>query len=86
MIKNYEEGSIRGKLGYALHTIKTLSQNVEPLHAVVEYNQQRLETDANVIIIANSQKYGNCRKNTLHRLDQTVTYVPNYTIEKMQNQ
>ncbi len=58
LIKNYEEGSIRGKLGYALQTIKTLSQNVEHLHAVIEYGQHRLETDANVIIIANSQKYG----------------------------
>jgi diacylglycerol kinase family enzyme len=58
LIKNYEEGSIRGKLGYALQTIKTFSQNVEPLHAVIEYHQHRLETDANVIIIANSQKYG----------------------------
>jgi len=58
LIKNYEEGSIRGKLGYALHTIKTLSENVEPLHAVIKYGNHQLETDANVIIIANSQKYG----------------------------
>lgn len=58
LIKNYEEGTIRGKLGYALNTIKTLSENVEPLHAVIEYDQGRMETDAHVIIIANSQKYG----------------------------
>lgn len=58
LIKNYEEGNIRGKLGYALHTIKTLSENVEPLHAIIEYDKHRLETDAHVIIMANSQKYG----------------------------
>jgi len=58
LIKNYEEGSIRGKLGYALHTIKTLSQNVEPFHAVIESAERRIETEANVIIMANSQKYG----------------------------
>lgn len=58
LIKNYDEGSIRGKLGYALHTIKTLSENIEPLHAIIEFDNQRLETEANVIIMANSQKYG----------------------------
>jgi diacylglycerol kinase (ATP) len=58
LIKNYEEGSIRGKLGYAFHTIKTLAENVEPLQATIEYDQKRFETEANVIIIANSQKYG----------------------------
>ena len=58
LIKNYEEGSIRGKLGYALHTIKTLSQNVEPFHAVIDCAERRIETEANVIIMANSQKYG----------------------------
>src|SRR5690606_26148786 len=56
--KNYEEGNIRGKLGYALHTIKTLSQNNEPLQALIECNGIQLSTEANVIIIANSQKYG----------------------------
>lgn len=58
LIKSYEEGNIRGKLGYALHTIKTLSQNTEPLQALIECNEIRLDTEANVIIIANSQKYG----------------------------
>ena len=58
LIKNYEEGSIRGKLGYTLHTIKTLSQNAEPLQAVIEWGEHHLETDASMIVIANSQKYG----------------------------
>lgn len=58
LIKNYEEGTIRGKLGYTLQTIKTLSQEVEPIHAIIEWDDHRLETDASVIIIANSKKYG----------------------------
>lgn len=58
LIKNYEEGNIRGKLGYTLHTIQTLSQQSEPFRAVIEWDENRLETDARVIIMANSQKYG----------------------------
>ena len=58
LIKNYEEGTIRGKLGYTLQTIKTLSQEAKPLHAIIEWDDHRLETDASIIIIANSKKYG----------------------------
>ncbi len=58
LIKNYEEGSIRGKLGYMLQTIKTLSDNEDAFHCRIETAEQVLETDARVIIIANSQKYG----------------------------
>lgn len=58
LIKNYEEGSIRGKLGYLLQTIKTLSDNEDAFHCRIETPEQTLETEARVIIIANSQKYG----------------------------
>ena len=58
LIKNYEEGSIRGKLGYLLQTIKTLSDNEEAFHCRIETKEQNIETEARVIIVANSQKYG----------------------------
>jgi len=58
LIKNYEEGSIRGKLGYLLQTIKTLSDNEDAFNCRIETADEVLETDARVIIIANSQKYG----------------------------
>jgi len=58
LIKNYEDSSIRGKLGYAIQTIKTLSQNEGLFNASIECNGRKIETETRVIIIANSQKYG----------------------------
>lgn len=58
LIKNYEEGGMRGKIGYTFQTLKTLSQESEVIHAVIETKDKKIETDASVIIIANSQKYG----------------------------
>src|SRR5690606_25175492 len=58
LIKNYESGKLRGKIGYALQAIKTLSNNDDPFQARIEANNRVIETTARVIIIANSQKYG----------------------------
>lgn len=58
LIKNYESGSTRGKLGYALQTFSTLSEMKEPFSAVIFANDKEVKVTARIIIIANSQKYG----------------------------
>ena len=58
LIKNYEGGTIRGKLGYALQAINTLSDMKEPFMATIVTKEKTVETEARMIVIANSQKYG----------------------------
>jgi len=58
LIKNYENSSIRGKLGYALQAINTLTDDESPFTATIVANRKTVETDAKMIVIANSQKYG----------------------------
>ena len=58
LVKNYENGSTRGKLGYALQLVTTLTELEEPFSAKIEANGQIIECVARMIVIANSQKYG----------------------------
>lgn len=58
LVKNYENGSTRGKLGYALQVITTLTELEEPFSAKIEVNSETIECVARMIVIANSQKYG----------------------------
>lgn len=58
LVKNYENGSTRGKLGYALQVITTLTELEEPFTAKIEVNNETIECVARMIVIANSQKYG----------------------------
>ena len=58
LVKNYENGDIRGKLGYALQTFTTLTEMEEPFFATILANNQIIECQARMIVIANSQKYG----------------------------
>ncbi|WP_293873871.1 diacylglycerol kinase family protein [Flavobacterium sp.] len=58
LVKNYENGSTRGKLGYALQVITTLTELEEPFFAKIEANNEIIECTARMIVIANSQKYG----------------------------
>ncbi len=58
LVKNYESGSTRGKLGYALQTFSTLSEMKEPFSAKIFANDKEVVVTARIIIIANSQKYG----------------------------
>ena len=58
LIKNYENSSIRGKLGYALQAFNTLAGLKPPFHAVIETHLGRIETEARMVVVANSQKYG----------------------------
>lgn len=58
LVKNYEESSTRGMMGYALQAITTLSEQEEPFTATIQANNTSIETVARMIVIANSQKYG----------------------------
>ena len=58
LVKNYQSGSMRGKLGYALQTFSTLSEMKEPFSAIIKANNKEIDVTARIIIIANSQKYG----------------------------
>lgn len=58
LVKNYENSSTRGMMGYALQAITTLSEQEEPFTATISTNNRTLETVARMIVIANSQKYG----------------------------
>jgi diacylglycerol kinase (ATP) len=58
LVKNYENSSTRGKLGYMLQTITTLSEQAEPFMATIKANRHTVKTTARMIVIANSQKYG----------------------------
>lgn len=58
LVKNYESGSTRGKLGYALQTYSTLTEMKEPFSAKIFANNKEISVTARIIIIANSQKYG----------------------------
>jgi len=58
LIRNYEGGSIRGKLGYILQAINTLKDLEDPFHAVIKANGKTIETEARMVVIANTQRYG----------------------------
>lgn len=58
MIKNYEDGSIRGKWGYAWQTLSTLIDLDDPFVATITGDFPMIECEARMIVIANSQKYG----------------------------
>ncbi|NRT11455.1 diacylglycerol kinase family protein [Flavobacterium sp. 14A] len=58
LIKNYENSSVRGKLGYALQAVTTLVEKEAPFIATIEVNDTTIECEAQMIVIANSKKYG----------------------------
>jgi YegS/Rv2252/BmrU family lipid kinase len=58
LIRKYESGTIRGKLGYALQAINTLTDLEDPFHAKIKANGEIIETEARMVVIANTQKYG----------------------------
>jgi len=58
LVKNYENGSIRGKLGYALKVVPTLSESEEHFKTEIEFEGRMIVCEAQMIVIANSQKYG----------------------------
>jgi len=57
LVKNYESSDTRGKLGYAREMIKTLSEH-ENFKVRITTEEEVIETEALIVIIANAQKYG----------------------------
>lgn len=58
LVKNYQNGTVRGKLGYALKVVQTLNESDESFNAIIEFDGQKIICEAEMIVIANSQKYG----------------------------
>ena len=58
LVKNYEKSKVRGKWGYFLQIVNTLMDLGEPFTVVITINNQTIECEARMIVIANSKKYG----------------------------
>ena len=58
LVKNYQQAQTRGKIGYALQAIPTLREYRDPFNARVTTPETQIVTEARVILIANSSKYG----------------------------
>lgn len=58
LIKNYENSSLRGKLGYALQTIPTLIESDLPYHFSIELNGENIQKEGIMIAIANANQFG----------------------------
>lgn len=57
LIKHFDEGKLRGKLGYALVILKTLWHK-EKMQAIIKTKEQEVRRNAFMIVIANARKYG----------------------------
>jgi diacylglycerol kinase family enzyme len=58
LIKNYENGSIRGKLGYMIQAVNTMADVELPFRAHITTENGAWDTEAKMVVMANSQKYG----------------------------
>lgn len=57
LIKHFDEGKLRGKLGYALVILKTLWHR-EKMQIAVKVNNIEVRRDAFMVVLANATKYG----------------------------
>lgn len=58
LIKNYEQGKIRGKLGYFWQSLATLYEQSPAFEVSVETAHETITTEARMVVLANSQRYG----------------------------
>lgn len=58
LIKNYDEGNIRGKLGYLIQSVPTLIESDFPFSFKIRLNGKTIERKAVLLGIANAKKYG----------------------------
>ncbi|WP_029033855.1 diacylglycerol/lipid kinase family protein [Salinimicrobium terrae] len=58
LIKNYQDGNIRGKLGYILNSIPTLIKSDFPFQFDIEVDGKKISRSAVLLAIANAKKYG----------------------------
>lgn len=57
LIKHFDEGKLRGKLGYALVILKTL-WNKERMQAIIKTKDVEVRRNAFMVVLANATKYG----------------------------
>ena len=57
LIKYFEEGNWRGKLGYARVLFKALRKK-RPMKVMIDLNGEQVERDAFMIVLANATQYG----------------------------
>jgi diacylglycerol kinase (ATP) len=57
LVKNYEEGSVRGKWGYAKEVIRTLTEH-ELFRVRIQTDTEEFETEATMVLLANATMYG----------------------------
>jgi YegS/Rv2252/BmrU family lipid kinase len=57
LVKNFEQGNIRGKLGYALSSIKTLWQR-QSMEVQIKNADVAVTRQAFMIVLANARQYG----------------------------
>lgn len=57
LIKNYEEGHVRGKWGYLSKVAQTLTEH-DVFSARISTDTETFETEATIIILANANMYG----------------------------
>lgn len=70
LIKHYEAGKIRGKLGYILQSIPTLIDSDMPFTFEVSSNETTLHREGILLAIANARQYGTgATINPIGRLD-----------------
>ena len=58
LIRNYEEGKVRGKLGYVLQSVPTLVKSDMPFSFEVSAEGQSLNRQGILLAIANARQYG----------------------------
>ncbi len=58
LVKNYENGSTRGMFGYAKQALATFKEQTGPFRARIEIDGREIDTEAKMVVVANSQKYG----------------------------
>ena len=58
LVKNYEASATRGKIGYAMQIITTIREDELPFKVTINANNQEYKSEARMVVIANSQKYG----------------------------
>lgn len=58
LIKYFEEGNMRGKLGYAKVALKALFKK-QNIRVIIQAKDREIKRDAFMVVLANASKYGN---------------------------
>jgi YegS/Rv2252/BmrU family lipid kinase len=57
LVKYFEQGNLRGKLGYALQVFKVLVRK-RMMHVTIKTDREEIKRTAFMVVIANASKYG----------------------------